>query len=495
MSTDSPALDMPMPEAAAADPSLAARNSLVINLLLASAFVVMLNETIMNVAIPTIKDSFGVPASAAQWLTTAFLLTMAVVIPVTGFLLQRLNTRPIFILAMSLFSVGTALAILAPNLPLLVFARVVQASGTAVMMPLLMTTVMTLVPPEHRGKMMGNISVVMSLAPAAGPVVAGIVLNFLPWRFLFIIVLPIALLALTLGARRMLNVTTTRYAPLDVFSVIISAFAFGGLVYGLSGFASPEGAGDALAVWVPLIVGVVAMVVFIWRQLMLQKTNAPLLDLRTFKSYNFTVSNIMFVIGMASMFGSLNLLPYYLQNVLGLSPLYIGLILLPGGLLMAAMGPFVGRLYDKIGPKPLIIPGIALVSVVLWAMTLLGTATPWPLILVGYLVMCLGFSVLFGPLFTLSLGSVKPELYSHGSALLGSIQQVSGAAGVALLIAIMSARSTALTAAGTVPVEALASGIRTAFLVGAILSLFAVVAAFFIRKPDPAPQGGWGGGH
>ena len=492
MSTDSPAIDMPVPEAAAADPSLAARNSLVINLLLASAFVVMLNETIMNVAIPTIRESFGTTAAAAQWLTTAFLLTMAVVIPVTGFLLQRLNTRPIFILAMSLFSVGTGLAILAPSLELLVLARVVQASGTAVMMPLLMTTVMTLVPPEHRGKMMGNISVVMSLAPAAGPVVAGVILNYLPWRYLFIIVLPIALVALTLGARRMLNVTTTRYAPLDVVSVIISAFAFGGLVYGLSGFASPEGAGDALAVWVPLIVGALAMVIFILRQLALQKKNAPLLDLRTFQSYNFTVSNIMFVIGMASMFGSLNLLPYYLQNVLGLSPLYIGLILLPGGLLMAAMGPFVGRLYDRIGPRPLIIPGIALVSVVLWAMTLLGTATPWPLILAGYLVMCLGFSVLFGPLFTLSLGSVKPELYSHGSALLGSIQQVSGAAGVALLIAIMSARSATLGAAGTAPVEALAAGIRTAFLVGAILSLFAVAAAFFIRKPEPAPQGGWG---
>jgi DHA2 family lincomycin resistance protein-like MFS transporter len=476
-------------------PSNAARNSLVINLLLVSAFVVMLNETILNVAIPTIKDSLHVSASDAQWLTTAFLLTMAVVIPVTGFLLQRLNTRPIFVLAMSLFSVGTAMAIVSPNLELLIVARVIQASGTAVMMPLLMTTVMTLVPNEQRGRMMGNISVVMSLAPAAGPVVSGFILHYLHWRYLFILVLPIAILSLVLGGRRMVNVTTPRYAPLDVFSVIVSAFAFGGIVYGLSGFASPDGAADALSVGVPLGVGIVAMVIFIWRQLALQKTNAPLLDLRTFASYNFTVSNIMFVIGMAAMFGSLNLLPYYLQNVLGLEPLYIGLILLPGGLLMAAMGPFVGRLYDKLGPKPLIIPGIIMVSAVLWAMTLLGTQTWWPLILAGYLVMCLGFSFLFGPLFTLSLSSVKPELYSHGSALLGSIQQVSGAAGVALLIAIMTARSVALTATGMVPAEALADGIRAAFLCGAILSLFAVATAFFIRKPDPQVPGDWGGGH
>jgi DHA2 family lincomycin resistance protein-like MFS transporter len=485
------------PDAAVAEaqsPANASRNSLVINLLLVSAFVVMLNETIMNVAIPTIRDSFAVTPSAAQWLATAFLLTMAVVIPVTGFLLQRFSTRTIFILAMSLFSLGTALAIFAPNLELLVFCRVVQASGTAVMMPLLMTTIMTLVPPENRGKMMGNISVVMSLAPAAGPVVSGVILSYLhAWQYLFILVLPISLLALFLGWRRMVNVTTPHKASLDVFSVIISAFAFGGIVYGLSGLGTVDAAADRTMTWVALAVGVVAMAIFIWRQLSLQKSGAPLLDLRTFQSYNFTVSNVMFVIGMASMFGSLNLLPYYLQNVLKLEPLYIGLILLPGALWMAVLGPFVGRLYDKIGPKPLIIPAMFLISGVLWAMTLLGTATWWPLILVGYLVMCTGFSFLFGPLFTLSLGSIKPEFYSHGSALLGSIQQVAGAAGVALLIAVMASVAQSLGGLGNI--EALASGIRMAFLVGAVISVFAVITAFFIRKPDPQPQGSWGGGH
>jgi len=240
-------------------------------------------------------------------------------------------------------------------------------------------------------------------------------------------------------------------------------------------------------------VGIVTMAVFIWRQISLQKSGSPLLDLRTFQSYNFTVSNVMFVIGMASMFGSLNLLPYYLQNVLKLEPVYIGLILLPGGLWMAMLGPFVGRLYDKFGPKPLIIPAMMVISAVLWAMTLLGTATWWPLILVGYLIMCTGFSFLFGPLFTLSLGAVKPDLYSHASALLGSIQQVAGAAGVALLIAVMASRAQAL--GGIDNVEALASGIRMAFLIGAIISLAAVVTTFFIRKPDPVPQGDWGGGH
>ena len=485
------------PDAAIMDaqhPDNAARNTLVINLLLVSAFVLMLNETMMNVAIPTIKDSLGVTASAAQWLTTAFLLTMAVVIPITGFLLQRLNTRPVFVLALSLFSAGTALAIVSQSLPLMIVARVIQASGTAVMMPLLMTTVMTLVAPENRGKMMGNISIVMSLAPAIGPVVGGTIIHFLPWQFLFILVLPIALISLGLGWRLMVNVTTPRYAPLDVLSVILSAFAFGGLVYGLSAFGNRDGF-DPMLAWGPLGIGIVAMVIFVTRQLMLQKKDAALLDLRTFKSYNFTVANIMFVIAMASMFGAIGLLPYYLQDVLHLDVLYIGGILLPGGLLMGLLGPFVGRLYDKIGAKPLLIPGMIIVSAVLWAGTQLYSDTPWQAVLVVYTIMCIGFALLFGPLFTLSLGSIQPQFYSHGSAILGSIQQVAGAAGVALLISVMSATQASNLAAGAAAPDALAAGIRAAFLIAAIVSLFAVVTVFFFRKPDPQPQGSWGGGH
>ncbi|HEY0853985.1 MAG TPA: MFS transporter, partial [Devosia sp.] len=234
MSAETMSPEMAPAAAAPIDQSTAARNRLVIALLLISTFVVFLNETIMSVAIPHLMKDLGVTASAAQWLTTAFLLTMAVVIPITGFLLQRINTRPIFILAMSIFSVGTAICAMSPGLELLVFGRVIQATGTAIMMPLLMTTVMQLVPPEGRGKTMGNISIVMSVAPAIGPTIAGLILSSLDWRWMFILVLPIAIGALALGAKLLQNVSTPRYAPLDVISVILSALAFGGIVYGLS---------------------------------------------------------------------------------------------------------------------------------------------------------------------------------------------------------------------------------------------------------------------
>jgi DHA2 family lincomycin resistance protein-like MFS transporter len=470
---------------------LPARDRLVINILLVSTFIMFLNETVMNVAIPQLMKSLDVPASAAQWLTTAFLITTAVVIPVTGFLLQRLSTRPIFFAAMTLFSLGTLMAALAPNLPLLVAARVVQASGTAIMMPLLMTTVMTLVPPAVRGKTMGNISIVMSMAPAIGPVVSGFVLHYLPWRFLFILVLPIALGALALGGRRMLNIGQPGKAPLDVLSVVLSALAFGGIVYGLSELG---GGNPALPAPVALGVGLVTMALFVWRQLRLKRRNAPLLDLDTFRHRNFSVSVGMMAIAMMAMFGSIVLLPIYLQDVVGLDTLGTGLLLLPGGLLMGSLGPLVGRLYDRVGPAFLIVPGVAVISLMLWALTLVATDT-WPgFILIGYMVMSVGFALLFTPLFTVSLSSVPPGLYSHASAVLGSIQQVAGAAGVALFVAVMTERSGALAGAGQPALEALAGGIRTAFMVGAVISLFAIIAALFIRRP-PEQAGGMPTGH
>jgi DHA2 family lincomycin resistance protein-like MFS transporter len=462
------------------------RNRLVINLLLVATFVVILNETLMAVAIPRLMRDLNVTAGAVQWLTTAFLLTVSVVIPITGFLLQRMNTRPIFVWAMSLFTLGTSLAALATNLEVLILARIIQASGTAIMFPLLMTTVMTLAPPESRGKTMGFISTVISVAPAVGPTISGVILNYLSWRWMFLLVLPISLGALALGARRIQNVTMPHRAPIDGLSVILSGFAFGGIVYGLSSIGVAAAPGSVPAgIW--SAAGAVFLAVFIFRQMSLQTTGYPLLDLRTFESRNFTVSVLLMASMMMALFGTIILLPIYLQNVLGLSTLQTGLLLLPGGLLMGLLGPHIGRVYDKVGPIRLLVPGVIIVSGVLWAMTLLRPSTWVGNILAGHVVMSVGFALLFTPLFTVSLSSVKPSLYSHGSAVIGTIQQVAGAAGVALFVALMSARTTTLAARGLAPVEALSGGIRSGFLCGAVISLFAVACVFFVRRPSETP--------
>ncbi|MFC4224848.1 MDR family MFS transporter [Lysinibacter cavernae] len=466
------------------DGKLSVRDRLVITILLVSTFVVILNETIMGVALPQLMSDLGILASTGQWLTTAFLLTMAVVIPITGLLLQRFNTRPVFVTAMTLFSIGTLVCALAPGFSVLLAGRVIQASGTAIMMPLLMTTVMTLVAPQSRGKIMGTISIVMSVAPALGPTISGIILNALNWRWMFWLVLPIALAALVFGLVRIPNITETRKVPVDVLSVILSAFAFGGVIYGLSTIGEAANGGEVLPPWIPLSIGTVLMVVFILRQRSLEKTDSALLDLRTFQSRTFSISVGMMAVSMMALFGTIILLPIYMQQVLELKPITTGLLLLPGGLLMGLLGPIVGRIYDRKGPRVLLVPGAVLVSLVLWSMTLLNENTPFLWVLVAHLFLSAGLALMFTPLFTAGLGSVQPRFYSYGSAIVGTAQQVAGAAGTALFITVMSVQTAAQVGNGVELIPATASGIHFAFLCGAILSLFPIVGAFFVKKPE-----------
>ncbi|WP_353827223.1 MDR family MFS transporter [Agromyces sp. SYSU T0242] len=473
-------------------PDQGASNGRVLWLLIAATFVVFLNETIMSVAIPELSDDLGVSLSAAQWLTTAFMLTMAVVIPVTGYLLQRFATRPMFGAAMGLFSVGTLIAAVAPGFEVLLGARIIQASGTAIMMPLLMTTLMTVVSPADRGRFMGRVSIVLSVAPAIGPAVSGLILNTLGWRYMFWLVLPIAVGMLVLGLRRIVNVGETRAVPIDVLSVVLSALGFGGLVYGLSlvgEVVSGTAAQGPATMWISLAVGVAGVTAFLLRQVRLQRRDRALLDLRTFRSRNFSVSIGLMALMMAALFGTLILLPIYLQQVHGLEPLAAGLLVLPGGLVMGLLGPTVGRLYDRVGPTPLLVPGSIGVSAVLWSFTMLTPTTPVWMILLAHVVLSTALALMFTPLFTSALGSVEPHLYSHGSAMVGTLQQLAGAAGTAAFITVMTAVSVTERAGGTDVIAAEAAGVRSAFLVGAIVSLFAIAGAAMVRRPADMTEG------
>lgn len=342
---------------------------------------------------------------------------------------------------------------------------------------------------------MGRVSIVMSVAPAIGPTLSGLILTLLSWRWMFWIVLPIALVMLLIGIRRVENVTEPRATPIDVVSVILSAFGFGGLVYGLSLIGAGHGA-DAVArsvndtsMVVALVVGALGLLAFIVRQLLLQRRDRALLDLRTFRSRNFSISLGLMTIMMSALFGTLILLPIYLQEVLRVDALQTGLILLPGALLMGLLGPFVGRVFDRFGPTLLLVPGSIVVSAVLWFLAWVSESTSPFLILAAHVVLSIGLALMFTPLFTSALGSVAPTLYSHASATVGTAQQVAGAAGTALFITVMSAQSSRLAEAGVAADAAAAGGVRGAFLVGAILSLLAIVGACLVRRPADAGTG------
>ncbi|MBS1673289.1 MAG: multidrug efflux MFS transporter [Actinobacteria bacterium] len=474
-------------DAKAASGLIPRRDMAVIWVLLAAAFVAILNETTMGMAIPHLIDDLSITPLAAQWVTSAFMLTMAVVIPTTGFLLQRFTTRQMFLGALSLFSAGTLIAALAPGFTVLLVARVVQASGTAIMMPLLMTTLMNLVPAVSRGRMMGRVSIVMSLAPAIGPTLSGFLLDHFSWRSIFVVVLPIALVATLIGWRWLTNVGERTQAPLDVTSIVLSAFGFGGLVFGLSQIgALAGGGGSPLPLIVSLAVGVVGLVAFLWRQVLLQRKDDALLDLRVFHSRDFTLSMVqMFLLSLA-FFGTLTVIPLFLQKALDLETTEAGLVVLPGALAMGLLGPVIGRIYDARGTKILLIPGSILTAATLWLYTTLTTSTPVWIVLVAQTLLSIGLALSFTPLFTASLASLTPKFYSYGSAVIGTVQQVAGAAGIAVMMAVFTLIVNAN--GGTEVPEAIAAGSRVTFVIGAVIATVTIVGAFVIRKPEDQPD-------
>lgn len=450
------------------------RIGLVIGVLVVAAFVMVLNETIVSVALPRLAVDLSVSSTTVQWLTSGFLLTMAVVIPTTGFLLERFTPQRIFIASLSLFSLGALICAVAPGFPVLLIGRVVQASGTAVMVPLLMTSVMRLVPAERRGSIMGTISIVIAVAPAVGPTIGGAVLAGLGWRAMFGLVLLLALAMLVIGGTRLRVATTTRRIPLDVISVLLSAVGFSGLVFGFSIIGQP---GAPVAAWVPIAVGAVVLAAFVWRQLRLQREDRALLDLRPLTHRPFLIAvGLSLVMFMALLGAAGILLPMYLQNVLGYGTFGAGLALLPGGLVLGLLSRPVGHWFDRVGARPLVIPGAIGMAAALWLFTTLGTGTPVVVAVLIHVLLMASLGLMMTPLMTEALGVLPDKLYSHGSAIMTTLQQVAGALGSAVFVAVAAIGSTA--PAGKTD----ANGLRLAFVVGGCLGVIAIAVAFLMRR-------------
>ncbi|POX37290.1 MFS transporter, partial [Streptomyces sp. Ru73] len=367
--------------------------------------------------------------------------------------------------------------------------------GTAVMLPLLMTSVMRLVPPEKRGATMGTISIVIAVAPAVGPTVGGAVLASLGWRWMFWIVLPLAVAALISGAVWMRLDSETRQVPLDVLSVLLSAVGFGGVLYGLASVGESGGQEHAVAPWVPIVVGLVALGVFVARQLRLQRSDRALLDLRPFRTRAFSVALVLSALLFMCLLGVGSImLPLYLQTVLGTNTFVSGLAVLPGGLLLGLLGRPVGRLFDRFGARPLVIPGALALAVSLWLFTLLGAHSPLAAVIAIHILLMAGLGLMMTPLMTESLGALPGHLYSHGSAILSTLQQVAGAFGTAVFVTVASLGTSDPSGAPD------AGGLRTAFMVAGVIGVLAFAASLFVSRraqpvqvdPVPAAEGGTG---
>ena len=463
------------------------RPSREIAMLIAASFVLSLNETVIAVAIPRIMSDLTIDSASAQWVSSSFMLAMAIVIPTTGYLLQRLSARVVFAISMSLFTLGTAIGTLAFELVGLIAARSLQGAGSAIMFPLLLTTVMRTVPANRRGRTLGNLAVVMAVAPALGPALGGTIIQVLDWRFLFILILPVAIVALALTSR-VRATSADQSARLDVVSVVLSIPAFAGLVLALSVFGSSAGRPVPIEAWVLLGCGTVALTTFVLRQRHLRRHSTPFLDLSVFTSRAFSISVILIVLVMGAVFGVGLLLPIYTQSVLGMSPALSGLLLVPGAILMGLAAPLVGRIVDRVGARPAVVPGIIIVGATLWAMTRLSATTPWELVLAADVALSVGLAAIFTPINATAMRSIASRLYGQASSTIGIVQQLGGVAGSALFVGIFSAASAAAALQGVAEREALVEGVRVAFGVGALVSIGALVVAFFIPRVSKADQ-------
>lgn len=456
-----------------------------LTILVLTAMVMILNETALSVALPTIMADFSIPATSAQWLLTGFLLTMGVVIPTTGFLLDKFTTRQIFGTSTGVFLTGTVLAALAPFWELLLAGRVLQAVGTALMIPTLMTVAMTLVPPQRRGTVMGIITVVISVAPALGPTAGGFIVGMASWHAIFWTMVPLIAAVSIAGYVRLVNVGERSDTPLDIPSVFLSALAFGGLIYGLSSIDKMV-EGGALADALLLLLGILALIAFTRRQLRLVKVNRALLDLRPFKVRNFTLAVIAMLLMFALLLGTVNILPIYLQTSLAVSSLVTGLVVMPGGLVQGGISPIVGRIYDAFGPRPILIPGAMMFTTGIWLMTLLTQNSEVWMVIGMHMLFAVGIALMMTPLMTVSLSSLPQELHSHGSAILNTLQQLAGAAGTAFLVAFLTRGTESGKAEGMSEAAATAQGAHWAFLFAGMLSLFVLVLAPLLKRVPAA---------
>ncbi|WCK56819.1 DHA2 family efflux MFS transporter permease subunit [Aneurinibacillus sp. Ricciae_BoGa-3] len=408
-----------------------------LSVLMLGLFLAILNQTLLNVALPHLITEFNTTTTTAQWLLTGYMLVNGVLIPLSAFLIRRFGVRILFLAAMLFFTIGSLICGLSPTFSIMLIGRLIQAVGGGILMPLVMTIILSVFPPEIRGRGMGILGLAMMFAPAVGPTLSGWVVENYSWRLLFNGMVPLGILVFVLAFFLLRNRVKPERVSLDVWGTITSIVGFGGLLYGFSE-AGSKGWGSAEVV-MSLIVGLVGIVAFVLQQL---GKDDPMLDFRIFRYDIFTLSNIISVIITIAMYAGMFLLPIYLQNLRGFTPLESGLLLLPGAIVMGAMSPVSGALFDKIGPRPLAILGMLITTVTTYEFTHLSIETSFTQVLIIYMFRSFGMSFLMMPIMTAGLNQLPERKNSDGTAMSNTLRQISGSIGISLVTTIFSNRTT-----------------------------------------------------
>ncbi|MDR0854129.1 MAG: DHA2 family efflux MFS transporter permease subunit [Clostridiales Family XIII bacterium] len=451
----------------AKEKTLTSKEKFMVGIIVFGGFVTILNQTVMSPALPAIMEDLNITAATGQWLTSVFLLVNGLMIPITAYLIGRFSTRQLFFAAMTAFTVGSTLAAFSTGFPMLVAGRVIQAIGAGIQLPFVSVMLMLIFPKSKRGFALGISGIVIGAAPAIGPTLAGLLVDQLGWRYIFACIAPFAAATLIFAIIFLKNFDTKQESHLDWLSVIFSTVGFGGLLFGFScagsaGWLSPK-------TYATIIIGAVFIVLFIRRQFRL---DIPLLDLRVLKNKVFAVSTVLTMVISSSLTVAAVLTPIFLQNVLGNSAMHSGLILMPGAILMAALSPVSGTLFDKFGPRTLAIVGITVIMIGTFMLSIIDHYTTSKFILIAYTFRMAGISLVNMPLNTWGINALERDKIAHGNAVNNSARQVAGSIGTAVFITVMMvAQSTSMN----IGVAAVSDGIDAAFRGATLMTAIALV--------------------
>ncbi|MDR3572424.1 MAG: DHA2 family efflux MFS transporter permease subunit [Anaerolineaceae bacterium] len=397
-------------------------------------FMILLDTTVINVAFQALRQEFGGSINESQWIISVYVMAMGIIMPLAGFLADRFGSKLVYLAGLGLFAVGSLLCGLSTSLYMLVAFRVIQGIGGGIAMPLGVSLLLQAFPKEEQGTALGYYGIAALVAPALGPILGGWLVNLNLWRVIFFINPPIGLIGVLLGLRFLMEHKGERHYPLDVPGIITEVIGFGAVLYAASIAADSGWTSAPTLIWFGI--GAAGLVAFALVELFVAKE--PLLDLRLYSNRIFLNASLLSYVSVIALFGAEFLLPIYLQELRGRSPLETGFILLPLAVTSGILVIMSGRIYDKIGPRPLMVSGFAILVINTWQLTQLraDTSIGWIIFLLSIRGIALGLTVQTTMVTALSV--VPPRYLHRGSSLSSATRQVVQSLGVALLATVLA---------------------------------------------------------
>ena len=445
--------------------------------LLAGAFLALMAETFLNNALPTIMAEFHVSQATAQWLSTAYLLVVGLMIPVSAWVFSNFRSRHTFIAMMVTFLAGSLVCIFSGgHFVLLLIGRIIQALAAGSLMPFIQNVVLLLFPPDRRGVALGVVGLVVALGPTVGPTLSGFILEHWSWRALFVLLAALSAAILEASFFLVYTVNDQVRTRLDVLSVIYSCLGFGLLLYALSAIGD-EGGASAFDLGL-LLAGLLVVVLFCRRQLHLE---SPLVNLRVFTNATFNLTSLLSTLSNIAMVGVELVLPLYLQNTRGSSALTSGLVMLPGAIVMGIFNPLSGMIYQRIGARNISLLGYTVLLAGTLPMIWFDTATSLILIAGCYALRLVGVALVMMTTFTEGINALPLELAAHGNAAASTVRQVGGSLGTAAAMMIVTIGAERARQGGPMSAQALDQGYQWAFIFLAVIALIGLCGSLFLN--------------